>query len=675
MTRSRYPFVAAAMMALAITFASPWLCWPALDGLVDDAGTLVRYGAGPEPAPSTSVAVLAVDTDSLGARDLRGTPRLLFGPVWADLTASLLKAGAKAVVYDFMFAVSVDDWLRRQKVAQGGIDGPFLEAIQDHADRVVLARSGGQLPAMPYRLALDAEAHPERLGLAEIVSDPDGVAREMAARFAGTDGTLLPSLHEAAVLAAGGEPRRSAPAATRPRLDGPLETMIPTVGLGTWRRCLAATPDGGDLARRVAGRVIFVGSVLPEEDRRSAGDRLVLAAWRRAPAPAPPSTPCILAEPRPSAPATGWVPAVYLHAAATAARLENRALAPAGPIPVATLAGTTAMAAGGIAAAWAIPTVVAGLAGLALLVLAVAVIAPVAFIHLTVSPALAGLVATAACVLALRFLVIERRERLIRTAFGRYLSPALVADLAAQETLPALGGETRQVTVLFSDIAGYTRRVDGRPPAEAIALVNRCLSTMVRAVDANGGYVDKFIGDAVMALWNAPAIQPDHPQRALAAALQAIAALEADEAGAPDPVRFRIGIETGEASVGNMGTEGRLSYTAIGDTVNIAARLEALGKTYGVPVLVGPGTAAAVGHDGLLALDDVVPAGLSRAVRVFVPRACVPVAEAEAFDAADGLVRDGLTDAARRAFFALADGASVLATAARVRAERLSGAG
>ncbi|WP_293857161.1 adenylate/guanylate cyclase domain-containing protein [uncultured Alsobacter sp.] len=671
MTRSRYPFVAAAMMALAITFASPWLCWPALDGLIDDAGTLVRYEAGAEHAPSTSVAVLAVDGDSLAARDLRGTPRLLFGPVWGDLTTSLIKAGAKAVVYDFMFALSVDDWLRRQKVGQGGVDGPFLEAIQDHADKVVLARSGGQLPAMPYRLALDAEAHPERLGLAEIVSDPDGVAREMAARFPGLDGTLLASLHEAAVVAAGGQARRSAPAGTRPRLDGPLETMIPTIGLGAWRRCLAAAPDGGDLARRVAGRVVFVGSVLPEEDRRSAGDRLVLRAWPRGPAPPPPSEPCTLGEPRPSAPATGWVPAVYLHAAATAARLEGRALAPAGAIPVATLAGITAMTAGGIAVAWSIPAVIAGLAGLAVLVLAAAVLAPMAFIHLTVSPALAGLVATAACVLAFRFLVIERRERLIRTAFGRYLSPTLVAELAAQETLPALGGETRQVTVLFSDIAGYTRRVDGRPPDEAIALVNRCLSTMVRAVDANGGYVDKFIGDAVMALWNAPAAQPDHARRALAAGLEAMAALDAEEAGAPDPIRFRIGIETGEASVGNMGTEGRLSYTAIGDTVNLAARLEALGKPYGVPVLVGPGAAAAIGLDQFLALDDVVPAGMSRPVTVFLPRACVRREEADAFAAAHALAQDGHPGEAKQAFEALARTSTVLAAVSRLRAGKL----
>jgi adenylate cyclase len=661
-------------MALMTGFVAPWLCWPALDGLIDDAGTLVRYKAGPAPAPSSTVAVLAVDPDSLASRDLRGTPRLLFGPVWADLTTALLQAGAKAVVYDFIFGLSVDDWLRRQKMGQGGIDGPFLEAIQDHAPRVVLARSGGLLPALPYRLALESDAHPGRLGMAEIVSDPDGVAREMASSFPGTNGSLLPSLHEAAVMSVSGEPLRAAPVGVRLRLDGPLETTIPTVGLGTWRRCLATRPDGGDLARTVAGRVVFVGSALPEEDRRVAGDRFILGTWPRSSAPVQ-AAPCAASDPQPSAAATGTVPAVYLHAAAAAARLEGRSLVPAGPFPTGTLAGMAAIATGGIAAAWTLPALVAGLAALTVLVLAAAVAAPLAFIHLAVSPALAGIVATAACVLAFRFLVVERRERLIRTAFGRYLSPALVADLAAQETLPALGGETRAVTVLFSDIAGYTRRVEGRPPAEAIGFVNRCLSTMVRAVDAQAGYVDKFIGDAVMALWNAPAAQPDHARRALAAALDAVAALAAEEAGSADPVRFRIGIETGEASVGNMGTEGRLSYTAIGDTVNVAARLEALCKVYGVPILVGPGLSAEPGVPALLSIDSVILAGRSQETPIFTPMATLPKDEADAFALADRLLAQNDRAGARAAFESLAKSAAQLALAANVRAARLNQTG
>lgn len=674
MTRSRYPFVAAILMAVAIAAAAPWLRWATLDGLIEDTGSLVRYEAGLSDAPSRSVAVIALDAESLAGRDLRGTPRLVFGPVWADLTTSLIRAGAKAVVFDFIFALSIDDWMRRQRVGQGGIDGPFLEALQTHGDRVVLARSGGVLPALPFRLALESDAHPERLGMAEIVSDPDGVAREVAARFPGTDGSLLPSLHEAAVIAAGGEPRLVAPGNVRLRVDGPLETAIPTIPLADWRRCMAAAGDGGDLARKVSGKVVFIGSALAEEDRRSAGDRLVLAAWPRLASAAPAARPaCAAGEQRPSAAATGTVPAVYLHAAAVAARLEGRTLVPVGPAVIRAAAGAAALAAGLTAAAWTLPAAVLALATLLILIAGSSMAAPLALLHLPVSPALAGAFAAAALVLGLRFLVIDRRERLIRTAFGRYLSPKLVQDLATEGRLPALGGETRRVTVLFADIAGYTRRVDGRPPSEAIALVNRCLSVMVDAVDAQAGYVDKFIGDAVMALWNAPAAQAGHGRLALDAAVMAIERLAMAEAGSPDPLAFRIGLETGEASVGNMGTEGRLAYTAIGDTVNVAARLEPLCKVYGVPILAGPGLAAELGGHGLLVLDDVVPAGLSRAIPVHVPLSCVPREEASRFADADALARAGDAVSARTAFSALAAGGGRLAIAARLRASRISG--
>ena len=660
------------LMAVAIATATPWLRWPTLDGLIEDAGSLVRYRTGLTGAPSQSVAVIALDAESLAGRDLRGTPRLVFGPVWADLTTSLLQAGAKAVVFDFIFALSIDDWMRRQRVGQGGIDGPFLEALQAHGDRVVLARSGGVLPALPFRLALESDAKPERLGMAEIVSDPDGVAREMAARFPGTDGTLLPTLHEAAVIAGGGEPRRVAPGTVRLRVDGPLETTIPAIGLGDWRRCIAAG-GGGELARKVAGKVVFVGSALAEEDRRSAGDRLILATWPRpAPGAAPSPPACSAAEQKPSAAATGTVPAVFLHAAAAAARLEGRALAPVAPSVVRAVAGAAALAAGALAAAWSLPAAVLGLAGLLALIAAAGMGAPLALVHLPVSPALAGAVAAAAVVLGLRFLVIDRRERLIRTAFGRYLSPKLVQDLATEGRLPVLGGETRNVTVLFADIAGYTRRVEGRPPSEAIGLVNGCLSVMVEAVDAQAGYVDKFIGDAVMALWNAPAMQADHARLALDAALTAIERLAQAEAGSADPLAFRIGLETGEASVGNMGTEGRLAYTAIGDTVNIAARLEALCKVYGVPILAGPGLAAELGGGGLLVLDDVVPSGLSRAIPVHVPLSCVPRDEALRFADAHALARAGEAGAARSAFASLGAAGGRLAVAARLRASRLA---
>lgn len=157
--------------------------------------------------------------------------------------------------------------------------------------------------------------------------------------------------------------------------------------------------------------------------------------------------------------------------------------------------------------------------------------------------------------------------------------------------------------------------------------------------------------------------------------MAAIGALAEAEAGSPDPVTFRIGIETGEASVGNMGTEGRLSYTAIGDTVNVAARLEALCKVYGLPIFVGPGLAAEPGVPELLPIDSVVLAGRTQETPIFAPMATLPRDEADAFALADRLQADGDRTGARAAFARLANHATRMAMAASVRASRLGETG
>ena len=193
-----------------------------------------------------------------------------------------------------------------------------------------------------------------------------------------------------------------------------------------------------------------------------------------------------------------------------------------------------------------------------------------------------------------RNLVVERKGRNLRKAFSTYLSPDLVAEIAKNPDSLKLGGEKRVISVIFTDIRGFTSLSEKLAPEELVTLLNRYLSPMTRIVMEERGTLDKFIGDAVMAFYNAPLFVPDHAARACRSALRMLeelarlnVQLEAD--GMPT-IKIGIGIHTGEAVVGNMGADIRFDYTAIGDSVNLASRLEGLTKQYGVSAIVSDET-------------------------------------------------------------------------------------
>jgi adenylate cyclase len=223
----------------------------------------------------------------------------------------------------------------------------------------------------------------------------------------------------------------------------------------------------------------------------------------------------------------------------------------------------------------------------------------------------------------------ERRRRRIRTAFGQYVSRDLVDRLSENEEGLTLGGETRELTLLFSDVRGFTAIAESyrEDPAALTQLMNRLLTNLSNAILARGGTIDKFMGDAVMAFWNAPLDHADHARSACAAGLGMIEAVERlnrereAEARAGGtafmPLNVGIGINTGTCTVGNMGSDMRFDYTAVGDPVNLASRLEGQSRTYGLPVIVGSATRAQAEEFAFLEIDLIRVKGKLQAERIF----------------------------------------------------------
>jgi len=238
----------------------------------------------------------------------------------------------------------------------------------------------------------------------------------------------------------------------------------------------------------------------------------------------------------------------------------------------------------------------------------------------------------------------QRQRKQIRGAFAQYMSPALVEQLAQSPEKLVLGGEEREMTILFSDVRGFTSisEIYKHDPQGLTSLMNRFLTPLTNAILARKGYIDKYMGDAIMAFWNAPLDDKQHQLNACNAAIDMLEKIDelnkVREAEAGDggqafiPINVGVGLNTGVCTVGNMGSDVKFNYSVLGDTVNLASRLEGQTKEYGFPIIVGSQTALAVKDEfAILELDFIMVKGKKEPEVIYAIAGREDVAQSERF--------------------------------------------
>ena len=246
--------------------------------------------------------------------------------------------------------------------------------------------------------------------------------------------------------------------------------------------------------------------------------------------------------------------------------------------------------------------------------------------RLLIDPVTPGLVVTAAFVPA--FVVMFQQEqwarRFIRGAFGKFLSPLLLDRLEKDPTLLKLEGEQREITAFFSDIRGFTSISEQMSPQQVTTMLNQYFTPMTRIVTEHSGLVDKYMGDGMAAMWNAPVDVANHPEEAARAALEMLASLEklndfwrANKQLPVPEIKIGIGLHTAEARVGNFGSEDKLEYSMLGDMVNLTSRLESLTKQYGVPIIISAHTRERIADFAAVPLGAFVVKGRTDPTVIF----------------------------------------------------------
>ena len=284
---------------------------------------------------------------------------------------------------------------------------------------------------------------------------------------------------------------------------------------------------------------------------------------------------------------------------------------------------------------------VAGVVALALLTLSSAYAFKSLGILVDATFPVLGIILAFLATLAFRLLVTDSDRRMLRSAFGHFVSPDVLSEIERNADSLALGGEVKDITVLFVDIRGFTSLSETLPPENLVSLINTLLDRWSNSIIAQGGTIDKFIGDAIMAFWNAPLSKPDHQYFAAMAGLgirRATAELNGEEdigkllkERGQWPLRCGVGMCTGPACVGNMGSQTRFDYSAVGETVNIAARTETASKRAHFDIVIAGELDAATQQLAVLPAGHVAMAGRSTEMQIWAVAGDEAVARSPVF--------------------------------------------
>ena len=212
----------------------------------------------------------------------------------------------------------------------------------------------------------------------------------------------------------------------------------------------------------------------------------------------------------------------------------------------------------------------------------------------------------------------DKDRKRIREMFEHYLAPEYITQVAKDPKKLTLGGEEREMTILFSDIRSFSTISEKLSPEKLVLLLNRFLTPMTNIIMQNRGIVDKYIGDAIMAFWGAPLDDPNHAKNGVKSALEMLRELEKLNKTLDQPLRIGIGINSEKVVVGNMGSEKRFNYTVMGDGVNLASRLEGLNKYYGAPIIISENTRSQMESEFSTRLLDIVAVkGKTKGVKIY----------------------------------------------------------
>ncbi len=602
--------VAIILVALAsgLVFAFP--PFSLAHGWSIDALTALRwefFGARRDPA-STPVAVIAIDEETYETPPFKGSPTLTWTTEVGRVLNAVIDGGAKVVGFDIVFPTSIeqseipfgDDFLGGR---MRGFDRAFLRSLATGASagKVVLGEilSGDRSirPSPGQRIAVGQQKNIRPLN---IYSDPDEVVRRLPLTFQG-DGKRVPSMAlELASRALNVEPTLAEdgsvtlagyliPSAVPNTLTLNFEggaNDVQTFSFADLRACVERN-DMDFFHREFAGKVVIFGALLDSEDRKITSKRFATGLdGSRAPRCALPPAPPTAGQFKRSS-----IAGVYIHATAVHNLMARDAIVEPGGLPATMIAivfaalaalaarvlapGAAALVYFGMVAVWTCFATLAFTRSLAL---------PLS------EPFLAGLAAMAAIV-AYRLVVADKGERLLRKSFALYLAPQVIEKMLSSNKLPELGGETRDVTVFFSDLAGFSSISEKMTPAE-------------------------------LAVFGAPADDSDHASNAARAALGCRARLDELNQGSAAfrgyKVAHRMGLNSGEALVGNIGSRRRFNYSVMSDAVNVASRLEGANKYYGTTIAASEMTVALTGSAFTWReLDAIRVQGRSTPVKIY----------------------------------------------------------